>query len=208
MGEPTPNLHPHPSPTPPARAASHALRWTLPAGLLLAGCSLPLGGGRQVTFGYAATHPAGGQIRTAVAGLDVRLGTRHDGINLGWSSVAEASASAEPAPTNSAAAAEGPWRYLPPLGWAREGPAGTRRLGWFVWQRPPAGTHACQFVAEGHAGLALGFNRQLGGLELGFGRQTWLRVPLTNGAGTLSFRSGIHGPVELREGTTNPIKPE
>ncbi len=47
-------------------------------------CSLPVGGGgRFATCGYAITSPDSRSVVTMVPGLDVRVGTANDGLNVG-----------------------------------------------------------------------------------------------------------------------------
>lgn len=172
------------------------------------GCSLPLGSrGSHLTVGYARVSHDQRQVQTTIPGLDVRVGTGHDGMNLGWSTLVIA------APTTQGSApvdtpANGGWRYEPPLGLARSDGASLRRLGWFYWNRPAPAADGCRFIAAGHAGLALGLSRQLKGLEAGFGRQTWILVPTnSSGAWTLFFQSGINGVTRLEEQTHSQPNP-
>lgn len=176
------------------------------AGVLGSGCNLPAGpGGAQLTLGYARISRDLRQVQTVVPGLDLRVGTGHDGLNLGWSTVVVA----EPvgfSPTKDMAGnpANGGWRYEPPLGLARSDGANIRRMGWFYWNRPAPSQDGCRFIAAGHAGLALGLSRQLKGLEAGFGRQTWILAPTNrNGAWTLFFQSGVNGVTCLEEQQTH-----
>lgn len=145
-------------------------------------------------------------MRTVVPGLDLRLGTAHDGLNVGWSSVV--TAVPEASTNRTEASPDSPLEFRLPLSWQRRSGAETRQWGWFISdrQRP---TNEVRFVQAGHAGLALGFSRQLKGLEFGFGRQTWIVAPTnSHGTWTLSFRSGANGVTRLEEQTTNQIKPE
>ena len=181
----------------------------LACGLALSGCSIPIGaGGKHLTVGYArsSNHPL--QVQTVVPGLDVRVGTGHDGVNLGWSSLLVA-APLHTSETNTSVASrtERGWHYEPPFALEKSDGAQTRRVGWFLWQRGSPSLEGCRFIAEEHVGLALGLNRHLKGLEIGVGRQTWLLASRnSDGAWRLSFQSGVMGVTCLEEQTQNQIE--
>jgi hypothetical protein len=171
------------------------------AGGAAGGCSVPFGAaGRSLTVGYARSSDATRQVHTAVPGLDLRLGTAHDGLNLGWSSVQMAAATpGEPVRQRLG--------YLPPLGYAWTNGAAVQRVGWFFWQRPVITSAEPAFVAAGHVGLAFTLNPHQRGLDLGLSRQTWLITPTNhNGVLRLSLRPGTV-PVFQHEETKPDTKP-
>lgn len=160
-------------------------------------------------MGYARSSGESRQVHTRVPGFDLRLGTAHDGLNLGWSSVLVAAATppAVPAPAATNAAADTGVGFAFPLGMAWTNAAGAHRLGWFYWRWPGFADSGCRFVAANHAGLAVGTSSQLRGVQLGLGRQTWLMVP-TNAAGSwrLSFNSAT-AAAELQDDSLSPTAP-
>jgi hypothetical protein len=185
--------------------------------LVLAGCSVPLdnqGGG--LTFGYARLGPGARQVETRVPGLDLRFGTPHDGINLGWSQVLLAEAT--PAATNPVQTVSSPAvaathstatrHFAPPLGWIVEQDGTERRYGWFFWRRPTSPTVPARFIATSQAGLTLNLSPHDQGLGLGFARQTWTLVPAhTSGAWQLRFQSADAQALHFEALTLNPLPP-
>lgn len=149
------------------------------------GCGLPWTSSRRLIVGYQSVNAAQTSRKTVVPGIDVRYKTGHDGLNLGWSSIAIAQPAPPSAPAssqtneNSHAAS-----YLPPLAiaWSRDG---TRHsLGWQWVPTPPPQPHTPRFILATEAGLSLPINPHHTGLNLSLQRQTWLLMPPNAETGT------------------------
>ena len=168
------------------------------AAALFGGCSVPVAsGGKNLSFGYARRSHDATQVQTAIPGLDVRVGTGHDGLNLGWSSLVVAqpmNLASEPPNTES----ESGWTYAAPLGLKKRDSEGVGFVGWFYWTRPKVASSNALFVASGHGGVAFGVNSRSAAVDIGFGRQTWLTAPRdSSGVWRLSFESGLAGKTVL-----------
>ena len=174
------------------------------AATLLVGCSIPLGK-RSLSLGYSRTSTGGDQVQTLVPGLDLRLGTAHDGLTLGYSSVLVAGALPDGGTPDPSPPPDPQWTFGWPLSWSRNDGTNIHRIGWALWDRPNPGEGKCRVVAEKHLGLALGMSRQLSGLEFGYGSQTWVVGPTNqSGAWSFSYQSGFVPEARLVELQTKP----
>jgi hypothetical protein len=117
-------------------------------------------------------------------GLDLRVGSESDGVDLGWSAITSVVPSA--ARTEKTRAASG-WEYAPPLGVTRRKEDGSQQwLGWVFFARtvPSAMVH---FFHRSRLGASVGFSRSDTGIVVG---GKWSTV--------LYAEAGHRGPYLLR----------
>ena len=101
--------------------------------LITTGCGLPVGPNHRLLLGYQATTPDASSLRTVIPGLDLRLHSEHNGLNIGWSSTTVSKpvpgSPSTNAPIETVPAAPA---YRPPLAvaWSRNGIQ--HILGWQV----------------------------------------------------------------------------
>ena len=163
-----------------------ALTISLP--LITTGCGLPVGPNHRLLLGYQATTPDASSLRTVIPGIDLRLHSEHNGLNIGWSSTTVSKpvpgSPSTNAPIETVPAAPA---YRPPLAvaWSRNGIQ--HILGWQVVKelRLQPGT-PCLIDAQ-QAGLTLASNPHLTDIGLSISRHTFLLVPPDHD-GTLKAR--------------------
>ena len=155
-----------------------AFRFTCAALLLLfVGCSLPaLSRRSELTFGHVRIDPANLKLHRVVPGIDLRIGSELDGLNVGYSSMDVLFPEDRRVRPQPATASPERIRYAFPAGVRWTSKEGSNWLGWFYLRRPEVKADL-NFVRHSSVGLAINANAKLRGLELGFARETVLLVP-------------------------------
>ena len=154
------------------------------------GCSIPLDGkGRFLTVGYMNSTADQNITRTIIPGLDLRLGTSHDGLSVGYSSVTIARPLTNSQIDTSLNTTKG-WRFSGPLGIIRETTNGVSKFGWFIWKRSLDQNRKPCFIAADGLGLGFLFNQHSRGINIGYESETWTVIPpQSNGSFELLYRT-------------------